>query len=209
MGYNEPIKAIQAAVSMPPLVLNNRFYLMRHGESVANKKGLIVSQPENGVSDYGLTHNGVMQVTEVAVNSRLNRDVLIVSSDFKRAYETAEIMHSVLAVKQTIITHEGLRERGFGQLELQDTHCYQQVWDNDISESLEVNNHKQGIEPLQSVLDRSLAAVRALDATTKNKKFLLVSHGDVLQILATHFRQQDIRQHRQMRALKNADIRLL
>jgi len=37
--------------------LKNIYYIMRHGESEANTRGLIISSPERGTSSYGLTPN--------------------------------------------------------------------------------------------------------------------------------------------------------
>ena len=56
---------------------------MRHGQSTANKQGLIVSAPDNALNDYGLTLNGANQVLEAALNTRLNTNTIIVSSDYK------------------------------------------------------------------------------------------------------------------------------
>lgn len=36
----------------------NRYHLLRHGESIANRRGLIASRPENALESYGLTPRG-------------------------------------------------------------------------------------------------------------------------------------------------------
>ena len=36
--------------------LNNRYFVLRHGESRANTKQIIVSDPKNGLFDFGLTY---------------------------------------------------------------------------------------------------------------------------------------------------------
>ena len=33
--------------------LNNRYFAMRHGHSMANHQGIIVSHPDNGRDNYG------------------------------------------------------------------------------------------------------------------------------------------------------------
>jgi len=119
---------------MKSMYLNNRYYLMRHGESLANKRGLIVSEVSNAIDDFGLTINGTQQVLNAALQARLTLDTLVISSDFKRCRETAEIMHSVLACEQDILISTGLRERVFGDFELQDIDNYEQVWQHDLDQ---------------------------------------------------------------------------
>ncbi len=44
----------------------SRVFVVRHGESTANRSGIIVSSPENGLrEDYGLTPVGQKQASEV------------------------------------------------------------------------------------------------------------------------------------------------
>ena len=38
--------------------LNNRYFAMRHGHSVGNQRGTIVSHPENGCGGFGLSELG-------------------------------------------------------------------------------------------------------------------------------------------------------
>ncbi len=185
---------------------NNRYYLMRHGESLANRRGLIVSQPENALNDYGLTPRGSEQVMQASLATRLNSDTVIVSSDFKRAKETAEIMHSVLACNDSIQYKPELRERDFGNLELTDHSSYEQVWKFDVRNPSAVN---KGVEPVDDVLKRGLAVIEELDSKYQDRNILLVGHGDVLQILLAHYHHINPRFHRSLSCIGNADIRSL
>ena len=90
-----------------------RILLMRHGHSVANQKGLIISDPNTGCFDYGLTSQGKREVKE-ALN--LYQDCLstvtkIVSSDFLRTLETAKIISNALLIPLKL--ESDLRERFF------------------------------------------------------------------------------------------------
>jgi probable phosphoglycerate mutase len=185
---------------------NNCYYLMRHGESLANQNGLIVSQAENALNDYGLTENGAAQVMKAALNTRLNRSTILVSSDFRRASETAQIMHSVIDCEHPIQHSELLRERGFGRWELSDHKNYEAVWQQDlISPDTPVNN----VETVNQTLLRSLDLIDQLERQYTNKSILLVGHGDVLQILLAHQHHINPRFHRSLNSIANADIRLL
>lgn len=184
----------------------NRYYLMRHGESLANRRGLIISHPEHALNNYGLTTLGAEQVMTAALNTRLNQDTIIVSSDYLRARETAEIMHSVLSCKSEITFNTNLRERDFGDWELSDHSNYEKVWFHDLNSSAQPSNK---VESVTQTLNRGLSVIDSLETEYQDRSILLVSHGDVLQILLAHHHQMNPRFHRSLRSLANADIRSL
>ena len=186
--------------------LNNRYYLMRHGESIANKEGLIVSKSNNALNHYGLTTKGADQVLNAALNTRLGKKIIIVSSDYKRAVETASIMHSVLGASQPV-THEPLlRERNFGDWELTEHENYENVWQQDLTRPEQsVNN----VETVEQTLSRGLKVIANLEANYNNEKILLVGHGDVLQIMFAYHHNINPRFHRSLSSIANADIRSL
>lgn len=85
---------------MTPQELKNAYYILRHGQSLANIRDLIISHPENGIDDFGLSDAGREQVygafSRYPDAKDLNRDTLIHSSDFLRARHTARIAAEVL-----------------------------------------------------------------------------------------------------------------
>jgi len=192
---------------LPPWQPRNRFFAMRHGESEANRLGLIVSGPESGVPGYGLSDTGREQVRLSIVNDRqLDADTLIYSSDFKRAVETARIVHAQLGCHRPVETHEALRERFFGEFDGGDHGYYQQVWEADAREA---GHTEHGVEAVTAVMARVTALVRELDRAWQGRRILLVAHGDVLQILQTAFQRQTPERHRALAHLDTADIREL
>ena len=165
--------------------LNNRYFVMRHGESIANQKDLIVSAPENGVTDYGLSAIGHLQLEQsIKANTLLTADSKIISSDFKRARESAEIAHSLLNCKDDVTLSENLRERFFGDFEMSSNIHYQTVWDNDAVNS---GHRIDNVESADAVMERTSSLVLSLEKECSSKIFLLVSHGDALQILQAAF----------------------
>lgn len=179
---------------------------MRHGESLANRRGLIVSHPENAIENYGLTAKGAEQVMEAALKTRLNSDTVIVSSDFKRAKETADIISSVISSNNPVTLEPRLRERNFGEWELADHANYETVWQQDINNPSQAQNQ---VESVDQVLERGLSVVASLDKQYNNTRILLVGHGDVLQILLAHHHNINPRFHRSLSSMGNADIRSL
>ena len=187
--------------------LNNRYFVMRHGESIANQKGLIVSAPENGVPDYCLSAIGRFQLEQsVEANTLLSGVTKIFSSDFKRARESAEIAHSLLNCKDDVTLSKNLRERFFGDFEMSSNIHYQTVWDNDAVNS---GHSIDNVESADAVMERTSSLVLSLEKEYSGKMFLLVSHGDALQILQAAFLKTEASTHRSLPHLQTAEIREL
>ena len=110
--------------------MRNTYYVLRHGRSLANDEELIVSHPENGVPHYGLSEEGRRQIAtaiaEAMQNHVLDQTTLIVSSDFARTRESAEIAANLLGTHDIIMTPK-LRERFFGAWEKQHNSNYQKI----------------------------------------------------------------------------------
>jgi len=187
--------------------LSNRYFVMRHGQSQANIQQVIVSDPRNGIDEYGLSEQGAVQVREsLQLDPGLDSDILIVSSDFKRARESAEIAHEILGCVQPLKFDERLRERNFGDWELTPDSAYPLVWAGDETNA---DNTERGVESPNQVMLRVSALVYDYEVKHSNATILIVSHGDALQILQTAFSKQDASTHRQLQHLQTAEIRRL
>ncbi len=189
--------------------LNNRYFIIRHGESKANVAHILLSHPKDGTIGFGLSPKGKKQVKiSVSKNKKeklLDSDTIIYSSDFLRAKETAEIARKILGVKK-INFHKKLRERYFGKFDKTSLDNIKIAWADDEKNP----NHKHnGVESPNKVLKRTLAVIAQLDKKYKGKKILLVSHGDVLQILHTHASGKSVSHHRLIPHLETAEIREL
>jgi broad specificity phosphatase PhoE len=189
--------------------LKNHYFVQRHGKSKANEEGIIVSHPENGIGGYGLAVEGKNQVqmaVEKAKNDKiLDSNTIIISSDFSRTMETAEIAKQVLGA-DAVIPSPKLRERNFGEWEKTGNESYEKVWEDDIKDP----NHKvKNVESVQEVQDRTTSLIADLEEKYKGKNILLVSHGDALQILQTAFENVPSSHHRTLRHLETAEIRRL
>lgn len=191
-------------------ILNNHYYGMRHGESLANVEGLIVSTPENGVPKYGLSKRGKIQVEQsvkqALVDNMLDSTIRIISSDFKRAHESAEIAKQLLSSNNPIILDAKLRERDFGDFELLTNIHYQTVWDNDAVNSAHTIDNAESAD---SVMQRATSLVTSLESKYSGEALLLVAHGDTLQILQTAFQKYPASKQRELPHLETAEIRKL
>ena len=180
---------------------------MRHGQSEANVAGIIASDPNVGCTAYGLSETGKKQAIHSARSTtELNKNIHILSSDFLRAKETAEIVQAEIQSNHPIHFTEKLRERFFGDLNGQNDHQYQSVWTLDQNDP---HHHTFGVESANEVVVRTSALINTLEQQFSNETFLLVAHGDVLQLLQTWFQDVPASQHRQLPHLNTAEIRRL
>lgn len=180
---------------------------MRHGQSKANLQNIVISHPENGVhEDFALSELGREQARIAATKSFLTNQTVIYCSDFSRAIETAHIVQRALGIPK-IHTNEKLRERNFGDWEkLDQSHVYQKVWGADRKNA---DHTEHNVEAASTVLDRITSLILELEKKYQDKDILLVSHGDILQILQTGFQKTDPAKHRDLPHLEVAEIREL
>lgn len=191
--------------------LHNRYFGMRHGISIANMQGVVISDIKNGKDKYGLASEGVSgvrnAVEDAERNGILNSSTIILSSDFKRTYETAKIAKDILHTSDIIIAEE-LRERHFGALEKSTDAIseYSKIWAQDPTDP----DHKtHEVESTNEVSTRVAALINRLEIDYIDKTILLVSHGDTLQILQAYFEGKNSGLHRSFSPFQNAEIRQL
>lgn len=182
---------------------------MRHGQSEANVEGIIVSDPARGIERYGLTDAGKEQAKQSITRSALVPDQII-SSDFKRAKQTAEIAAAITGAH--LVFDSRLRERFFGAYNgLSDTN-YEAVWQKDALNE----DPGQNVERPGHVLARALAVIEEFELTAApaaearaRQTVLLVAHGDVCQILLAWAANKEPSEHRSAVHMQTAEIRRL
>jgi probable phosphoglycerate mutase len=185
--------------------LQNRYFAFRHGKSEANILGLIVSNPKIGIKAYGLSETGKKQVLKSLkkYKSLLGGKTLIITSDFKRARETALLAQKFLKTTSPQVAKQ-LRERYFGDFDQTPHSNYRKFWSMDNR-----GENKWQIESLDSVVNRTSKLITILEKKYKNKTILLVAHGDPLQILQTAFLKIPAKKHRSLGKLETGEIREL
>ncbi|ESQ32329.1 hypothetical protein EUTSA_v10004876mg [Eutrema salsugineum] len=177
--------------------VGNRYWVLRHGKSIPNERGLIVSSMENGVlSEYQLAPDGMAQA-QLAGESFLKQlkesnisleKVRIRYSPFSRTTHTARIVAQVLNLPfdtPHCKMMEALRERYFGPtFELKSHDKYQEIWDLDEKDPY---MRPQGGESVDDVVSRLATAIESMEAEYQGCAILVVSHGDPLQMLQNIF----------------------
>lgn len=191
--------------------LFNKYYALRHGISLANEKGIIISSPENGINDYGLSHAGFEDAgnkfdpAHSYFSSFRRQNTICLTSEFLRARQTAEIFCERLGLPAAREDHR-LRERFFGRLEGSESKNYHTIWKLDEQN---LQQDELGFEHAKDVLSRMLDLVHEHERIHWGKHVVLVSHGDPLQILQTWFNGLPPNMHRQIPQLENAELRQL
>ena len=139
-------------------------YLVRHGETEWNKKGLI-----QGHSDIPLNEEGIEQARLLANRLKESSIHYVCSSDLQRARHTAEIIagNKQLAVN----TYTQLRERHFGQLEGKEYTLIQ----SKLKEGAAF-----GVESLQSMKSRGMSCLQSIVNEAEGEHVLIVSHGGLI-----------------------------
>jgi len=194
-------------------VLTNHYLIMRHGESEADVPGLIVSDPTIGCKRFGLTEQGRQQVVTSVTNYRLKNQLAslaifkpiskVICSDFLRTAQTANIASEILNLSSPQM-ETGLRERFFGDWEGKSDINYPSIWMLDKAISKQA---AQRVESVTQVRKRGLAVIENLERQFQNEVILLVSHGDMLQILLTAFVGIPAEQHRMLPHHNQAEIK--
>lgn len=159
---------------------SNTFYFARHGEAKQNVLGIISSYPEK--EDYDLTQDGVKRAENLgnALKSKGGVD-LIFASDLLRTKRTAEIAGKILGVE--VKTDERLRELNLGVYNGR----LQTEFDKDFPEETRWEKAPEGGETWTQTQGRMLDFINETNKKFKDKKILIVGHGDPFWVLMQYF----------------------
>jgi broad specificity phosphatase PhoE len=211
-----------ALLELPKLSM--QYFVLRHGQSLANVEGIISSDPSISTVQHGLSEAGQAQARKAGQDvcqQLAGKRVAIWSSDFLRARETAQHVadailkpshtheheHGVSLYQDQVLLETRLRERFFGTLNGGPDSEYPSVWKYDALDSA---HEEFGVESVDSVMTRTTQLVTELNAYDQEvDACILVAHGDVLQIIQTAFQKWDGRYHRQLPHLDTAVLRPL
>ncbi len=185
--------------------MRNRYFLMRHGESLANLSGKIMSLPANGLDGFGLSQAGRQQAARSARASRLSADTLVLASDFLRTRQTSEVAAQTLGTAPPRF-HSGLRERAFGELEGLSAERYHEIWAHDERDP---RHTALGVESPVALVERLSQVLSELERDYSGRDILLVSHGDPLRFLQLFTAGRPLTEHLKIRLFAPAEIRPL
>ena len=153
----------------------NKYYILRHGYSLRNHQKLVSSWPE--VKPLPLTEKGERQVKLAARKLKKEKIDLIFSSDILRTRQTAEIVAKELGAE--IEYDLRLRDINLGDFNGKPTAEFYKVFNlRDLFWKRPSNG-----ENWPDCKRRMFEFVKNLEKKYKNKRILIVSHGDPLWLL--------------------------
>lgn len=153
-------------------------YLVRHGESESNKRGII-----SGHSDYALTKQGKEQVRQTKLALKDIHFDAAYSSDLKRAAHTAEILYGKPVEEANRM--QTLRERDFGSLDGQPQSVYDALSRKRMAMSHSKSWIYKDVPDYESDHEVSLRFLPALEEIARNnpgKTILIGAHGSAIRI---------------------------
>ena len=170
-------------------------YVVRHGETIRNKLGLIQGQTE-----WDLTEKGIKDAEELRdIVDKLDIDVVI-SSPLKRAVDTASIITSD---KYPINIDDRIVERNWGMCE----GAHIEEVDTVKCWNFFINTDNNKIERVQDLLARVSEFLEDIKVKYKDKNVLVVAHSAVLR--AIHYCLNPIPEDGYMSKLEIPNLRLI
>lgn len=164
-----------------------KIVLMRHGESLWNKKGLWT-----GWQDSDLSFKGKKEAKDAAVKLKNMDFHLFFTSDLKRAYKTMEIIKKELKLDHLpTVKHTALKERHYGEYSGKNKWQIKKKVGLDMFKQIRRGWNtpiKKG-ETLKEVFERVVPYFQKaiMPHLKKNKNILLVAHGNSIRALVKHF----------------------
>lgn len=148
-------------------------YVARHGQTDWNKQNILL-----GSTDKPLNETGKNQAIDLKNNLKdINFDYII-SSDLKRAFETA----SIISNNTTIIKNPNLRERNYGDLEGTTPKNIHDFW------SIPLNLNTNKVEPIYNFLNRIFNELDTIiENYLENDNILIVTHYGVVMAIDAYF----------------------
>jgi len=162
--------------------LNNKYYIMRHGQAISNVKDVCSSWPEKFRNP--LTKLGIKTIRESAQKLKNNyteydRSIsLIFASPLLRTKQTAEIVGKLLKVKQKL--DKRLREVGFGIFNYRPL---ESMWRSFKKEEDRIRQGPPEGETYTEILERMIDFLKDIDKKYKGKNILIISHEGPLFLL--------------------------
>ena len=147
--------------------MDMKLYLVRHGETLGNRGGIIQGQIPGKLSE-----DGIIQVNRIAKRLQHEKFDCIYSSDLARAADTARGIHRYHLHTPLVFVKE-LRERNFGPYEGKVSKEVGLDWENLPPE---VESTEAMEKRMKSHLDKAYA-------TYPDGSILFVSHGGALNAL--------------------------
>lgn len=155
--------------------MNNRYILIRHGQTIYQAKGWNIFYPDDNI--LSLTKKGEQQIRVVAKKLK-NKDIdFIYSSDFKRTKQTANIITKELGLK--VQFDKRLRDVEVGIWKGKTGDEFYQVF----SKKQRFSKRPKNGESWRDTKKRLKDFIKDIEKKHKNKTILIISHADPIWLM--------------------------
>jgi len=162
--------------------LNNKYYIMRHGQALSNVRAICSCWPEKFKNPLTLLGEELVRESVEKLKNKLDLEGqvidLIFASPLLRAKQTAEIAGKILGAKPKL--DKRLREVGFGKYNGKNL---EGMWKSFKHEEERINHGADGGETYAQILDRMMAVVKDIEKKYKGRNVMFVSHEGPLFLL--------------------------
>lgn len=156
--------------------LNNKYYILRHGQALSNVRQICSCWPEKFKNP--LTKKGKEQVKKAAQELKDKNINLIFSSPLLRTKQTAEIVGKLLKIKPKF--DKRLREIDFG---IFNSGSLEKMWEYFKTEEERIKQRPPKGETYPEILERMVSFLKDVDKKYKGKNILIISHEGPLVLL--------------------------
>ncbi len=150
----------------------NKYFVMRHGEAENNVLKILSSDQKK---EFHLTEKGKDQVKKIAEIFKGEKFDYIFTSPLVRTMETSNLFKKESESSAQIIVDERLREMGMGDFEGKEVSLFRSLFKN---KEEEFKKRPDSVESFNDVKKRMMDFLYEIESKYKNKKILIVSHGD-------------------------------
>ncbi|OGZ65256.1 MAG: hypothetical protein A2822_03855 [Candidatus Staskawiczbacteria bacterium RIFCSPHIGHO2_01_FULL_41_41] len=186
--------------------LNNKYYILRHGEALSNVKQVCSSWPEKFKNP--LTKHGQEMVMAAAEMLKEKQIDMVVASPLLRAKQTAKIVAKEL--NTPLKFDKRLREIGFGVFNGKPYESFRSFFGN---ESEKAKKCPPRGECYQDVYDRVSDFLKEIQRNYKGKSILIVSHQATLVMLGWRIKRVTVARGMKMEgdegAIRKGELREL
>jgi broad specificity phosphatase PhoE len=170
--------------------LNNKYFLLRHGQTIYQKEGREFNYPADSGAVLSLTEEGKEMIRNSAENlKKICNDEnfsidLIFASPFLRTKQSAEIAGNILDIKE-INYDERLVDIDLGEFmgkSMQESHNFY------LGDKVTFNNKPKGGESWNDVLNRVKSFLDEVEQKYSNKNILIISHADPIWLMLGYLR---------------------
>ena len=162
------------------------FYIVRHGETEWNVKGIM-----QGQKNSRLNKNGINQAKKIAKFFKNVKFDKIFSSDLMRTKKTAEII--AIEHQMAVACNKLLRERNFGDYQGKKVSVYRKQLKGLLKKRNNLPKKERfkfklqdNIESDEEIVSRLITFLRETAIAYPGKKILIVCHGGLMRTFLIH-----------------------